>query len=269
VWLPDRPDHSDRRSYKFHYNSYSELARVDLPTGGAFEYDWAGGFNNGPDGGAVCYDCVIYRRATERRVYSNGVDLNSRITFSRPDTLSGGLVSSSNYIEVDQYDSGNALKTAERHYYYGHAFQTLFPNDPVNYPDWQEGKEYQTDSLDSNDSTVLRSTTNVWDKTNPTWSYGPASNPRIVETDTTLEPSGANQVTKQTFSYDQYNNQTDIYEYDYASGTPGALLRHSHTDFLATNIVNSVAYDTVNPSNSSPNASLTIHVRSLPEHQFI
>lgn len=33
VWLPNG------KSYKLYYNSYSELARVEVPTGGAYEYD--------------------------------------------------------------------------------------------------------------------------------------------------------------------------------------------------------------------------------------
>ena len=41
-------------------------------------------------------------------------------------------------------------------------------------------------------------------------------------------------------------------------------LRRSHTDFLTTNSINSIAYDTVNPSPSSPDVSATYHLRSLP-----
>jgi RHS repeat-associated protein len=265
VWLPERPDHSDRRSYKFYYNNYSELARVELPTGGAFEYDWAGGYNNGPTSGAVCFDCSIYRRVTERRVYSDGVNLESQMSISKPDTLSGGAVQSNSFVETDEYDSANRLMNSVRHYYFGHAWQSMLPNDPVGYPDWHDGREYQTETLDSNGSTVLRRTTSAWDATAPTSQFGPGNNPRITETDTTLEPGGANQTSRQTFSYDQYANKTDIYEYDYTGG----LLRHSHTDYLTTNGLNGIAYDTVNPNTSSPNASVTIHLRSLPVQQSI
>ena len=38
----------DGRSYRFLYNQYGELARVELPTGGAFEYDWAYTFHEIP-----------------------------------------------------------------------------------------------------------------------------------------------------------------------------------------------------------------------------
>jgi YD repeat-containing protein len=33
----------DGRQYQFYYNSYGELARVDLPTGGVIEYDYGSG----------------------------------------------------------------------------------------------------------------------------------------------------------------------------------------------------------------------------------
>ncbi len=261
VWLPDDGVH--HRSYQFRYNSYSELARVELPTGGAFEYDWDGGYINGPSGGDVCFDCSIYRRVIERRVLANGVDVDNRITFSKPDTLNGGLVTSADFIEVNQYE-GQILKTSERHYYYGHAVASVQNNEPLSYPSWDEGKEYRTESLDTN-GTVLRRTDNSWTFTAPIWQFGPAFNPRIIETDTTLEPSGPNLVSRQTFDYDQYNNQTDVYQYDFGGG----LLRHTHTDYLTTNDVNGVAYDTVKPNNTSPDASITVHLRNLPTLQTI
>src|SRR5580765_1775569 len=64
VWLPD--DGATTRRYRFFYNSYSEIARVELPTGGAYEYDWEGGAFDRcniryPQG-------EILRRVKERRV---------------------------------------------------------------------------------------------------------------------------------------------------------------------------------------------------------
>src|SRR5262249_23033727 len=43
VWLPDNGAPGNNTRYKFYYNVYGELARVELPTGGAYEYDWKGG----------------------------------------------------------------------------------------------------------------------------------------------------------------------------------------------------------------------------------
>ena len=60
--------------------------------------------------------------------------------------------------------------------------------------------------------------------------HSPPVDPRITEVKNTLE---TNQVTKKTFSYDQFNNVTDTYDYDYGDGQPGQVLRRSHTDFTS------------------------------------
>jgi len=57
-----------------------------------------------------------------------------------------------------------------------------------------------------------------------------ANNPRVIETDSTLVDT--NQITKETFAYDCFNNKTDTYEYDFAVGAAGALVRHAHTNYV-------------------------------------
>src|SRR6185503_15395492 len=89
----------------------------------------------------------------------------------------------------------------------------------------------------------------------------PPNDPRLVETLTTIEPQSANLVTKTSaitpsngaVGFDQYNNQTDMWEYDYGIGAPGSLVRRNHTDFVQVNPVNSVDYRTT-----------SVHLRSLP-----
>lgn len=49
------------QSYEFYYNPYGELARVVLPTGGVFDYEWAGTVS--------VPDQFIFRYVTKRRVY--------------------------------------------------------------------------------------------------------------------------------------------------------------------------------------------------------
>ena len=73
---------------------------------------------------------------------------------------------------------------------------------------------------------------------------------------TTLEPAQANKVSKQTFAYDKYSNQTDVSEYDF--GDPGVLLRRTRTDFKTS------GYDTLNPSATNVDLNQTSHIRSLP-----
>ena len=77
---------------------------------------------------------------------------------------------------------------------------------------------------------MLRSLEHTW--------VNSGGNPQITQSVTTL--SDINQVAKQTFLYDQYNNKTDVYEYAYGTGAAGALVRRTHTDFLTTNSINSI-----------------------------
>lgn len=125
VWLPNG------KKYSLYYNNYGELARVVLPTGGAYEYDWGAGLTGGPASGISCSNCpwsVIYRRVLERRVYSNGgtgTSYDRKITFSRPETYdAGGNCGNLGYVFVNQYNSSGALLTSEKHYFYGGATAT-------------------------------------------------------------------------------------------------------------------------------------------------
>src|SRR6185436_6404713 len=112
--------------YHFYYNDYDEVTRIDLPTGGSIEYDYEPGLsgtqpNNGQVQGAIpgTYgggpsDYHIYRRVTERRLYREGHVLESKQTFSKPESTAG---SNSGYVEKKQYDANNVLLNTERHYY--------------------------------------------------------------------------------------------------------------------------------------------------------
>ena len=263
VWLWDDPN---SLRYQFFYNSYGELARVVLPTGGGIEYDYAAGLTDGAASGYLTaggfFHKYIYRRVIERRVYKDGTTLESKMTYSRPES---GVPPASpvnlGYVTVDQLDANGALLGRQNHYFYGSARASFNPGGgnqaPISYPAWQDGREYQTDTLDTDGVTMLRRATNVWEQRAPvSWWTGtpdtaPPNDPRVNETDATLEPLGANLVSKRTFSYDNsvpYNNQSDVYEYDFGVGVPGALMRRTHTDYLT----------------SSSYTGTDVHLRSLP-----
>jgi RHS repeat-associated protein len=268
VWLPDN------RSYRFYYNPYVELSRVELPTGGALEYDWASGVTNNTSGVVLSNGKpphAIYRRVIERRTYSNSGDLStlaSKATYSRPESLDGyGMPQTLGYVLVNHYNDSTLL-SGDKHYFYGSPTQELSVLTSISYPSWKNAREYQSELIDNDGSTVLQRVVNNWQQpvsgsawplTQPETSDNVKSNnPHITSTITTLEPSLANQVAQQTFSYDQYNNQTDLYEYDYGAGGVGTLVRRAHTDYLTTNPVNGADYTSTN-----------IHIRSLPTQQSI
>jgi RHS repeat-associated protein len=258
LWLPNSDSSGAHyQYYQFFYDSEGELARIELPTGGAIEYDMGNGVGN--------IGSEIYRVLTERRVYPDGSTLANRTTYSVSANSYGNSRPWTTTVTVDQLDSSSTLLGRSKHYFNGSAGASLgWPSRYYIYPAWNEAQEYETESFASDGTTVLRRVNNTsaqhasvswWSS----WASGhslysgsePANDPRLTETDSTLVDT--NQVSKQTFSYDDYNNQTDSYEYDFGSGSAGSLVRHSHTDFLTTNSVNSTDYTTT-----------SIYLRSLP-----
>lgn len=250
------------QQYQIKYNQFGEVARVVLPTGGAIEYDYAAGITNGATsgafGGGYNGSWVVYRRVTERRLYPSGgagSTYSSRMTYSRPETTS----TNAGYVIVDQLNNTSTLLTRSKHYFYGSP-KLSFGISSIDYPGWKEGREYQTESFASNGTTILTRVANTWQqRAAVTWWTGsadlaPPNDPRLSETTNTLVDT--NQVSKQTFSYDDtvpFNNRSDVYEYDFGSGAAGSLVRRTHTDYLKTNSVNSTDYTTT-----------SIHIRSMP-----
>jgi RHS repeat-associated protein len=238
------------RTYNFSYNSYGELARVELPTGGAVEYDFQSadgmidlGVQSRDTFGSVA-EYEISRRVERKRVYGTSGALESRTEFS----LADGSATGNTVALVASYNAGGNLLAAEKHYYYGSAYPYLDTyTKPTHYAAWGEGKEYKTETLGADGYTVLRRNEHIWQQRAPVnwWNtnYGPepANDPRLTQSVTTLADS--NQMSKQTFAYDEFNNLTDTWDYDYGAGAPPTHpTRHTHTDYLTINPVNGVDY---------------------------
>jgi RHS repeat-associated protein len=284
IWLPSVSG-GPQLHYQLSYNPYGELTRVVPPTGGATEYDM------NPGSGVTSQ--AIIRRLAERRTYPQGgagntYESRSIYTVTQQSSSSDPYPWTST-VREDHVDSSGTLMARENHYFKGSAFASMIQaTGPAGrsqiYSRWYEGREYQTEATNTNGTTVLRRTVTTfqqrvpvswwasWVSTHPTLdpSGEPSNDPRTTQVDTTLVDT--NQVTRQTLSYDPntpYNSQTDVYEYDYGSGAPGALLRRTHTDYLKTNSVNGVVYDTVNPNSSNPDLSATVHIRNAPFQQQV
>jgi RHS repeat-associated protein len=263
VWLPD-----GIQRYKLLYNSYSELARVELPTGGAYEYDWGASLLNGdPRGIAIIltslgdteeYFPEIYRRVLAKRVYpggGTGSTFESQVKFSQTE----GQGTAASFTTIDNYDSSGNLLARRMHYFHGNpipAHSSLL----FEYPAWNHGKEYREEQFEMvGDTPVLKQ------RTENTWQPGasiPANasmliNARIREQVISLIDTG--QVSKRTFSYDQFNNKIDTYEYNFGAPSAGPLVRRTHIDYAnASNPVNGLDYTVP-----------AIHIRSLPISQQV
>jgi hypothetical protein len=272
VWLPDS-DGVTRR-YRILYNSYGELARVELPTGSAIEYDWGAGLANGPANGLIqpvpnvahwtelLNVPQIYRRLLTRRAYDTGNVLLGSTSYSRPETQNyDNSITNLGYVCVGHFDANSQQLAFENHYFFGSPATSFFswqasPQYMPTYSpfaSYRDGREYQTDYFAANGQTLLRRMSQSWDQPGLSWWYGspetsPANCPFIKETITTLADSG--QVTKTTnihpqtgqIMIDQFGNPLDVWVYDYGQGQPGALLRHMHTEFMTVNPVNGVDY---------------------------
>jgi RHS repeat-associated protein len=257
------------QQYQFLYNVYGELARVTLPTGGAYEYDFGNGVS-GEDPTGVIWSGFslpeIYRRVLRRRAYSDqGTTLESLTTYSRPENETPG------YVQVDHLKADQAtLLARERHYFYG-AASGSFSLDPLSYSAWSDGKEYKTEYYATNGQTLLKSVLTTWDQRPLFWWNGsantaPANNPYVTEVLTTLADTGqvskTSHINPQTgqVAIDQFNNVNDTWVYDFGQGTFGNLLNHKHTDYLTVN--NGVDYSN-RTSLSSP------HLLSLVTRQSV
>jgi RHS repeat-associated protein len=288
----------NNQSYSFLYTSYGEVAQVTLPTGGVIQYEYGGMVPNpsgsysgaaqistgtcgsGADG--VISLTTIERRLLVRKVLPAGVSgpVEQWTTYA---FAAGGTPQSNSTVTVQHLNSAGTALSQEQHYYYQNpAYEQFADASPTHYTPWQEGREYQTNFLDGSGN-LLRSVANTWIQRPcpdyasdaPCWFTGttaaspnmpttyngptaPAHYPALSETDTTLSDSG--QVSSLTYLYDQYNNRTDTYEYDYG-GSPlsGTLLRHTNRTFLTR------GYDVINTSN--PSAS--IHLRDLPSTELV
>ncbi len=240
VWLPDG------RRYRFYYNDYAEIARALLPTGGSFEYDWEFGPSYGCNG--LFQEGEILRQVKERRV-KNDSTLEQREEYSY--TGPSCDQSYNTEVTVDHFD-GSEMLSREVHSFYGSPAPPNYSTHLFNESRWTTGKEFQTDFYDADGTTLLRKVEQTWQQSADVswWSCtgcdqtnAPPNNPRVVETVTTLAAYGDDKVSKvtsidpedlsgETVGFDEFNNQTDTWEYDYGDGAPGAFLRHRHTDYV-------------------------------------
>ncbi len=273
------------KSYQFKYTSYGELARIDLPTGGAIEYDWDVGEYGNTNGGVVAtatyMDYAVYRRILERRTYVDGSTLENKLIIERPTDFNSNTESS---VVTETRDASNNLLAKQKSSYFGSALYSFSQTSDANsYTKWREAKEYKTEAYATNGSTVLRTVDYTWEQRTASspfsWWSGtaddaPGYDPRLIETVTTLDDGQKSKTSAinpndSSRGFDQFNNQTDVFEYDYGSGAVGSFVRRTHTDYATT--VNGTDYINVapTPTPTATPAQGTIHIRNLPTQTWV
>lgn len=268
----------DNRSFAFYYNSYGEVARLESPAGAAVEYTYGAGLAGSPitSGASALYapnssfpnqlntDAWIYRRLLERREYPNGSSTAAlKTSFG---TFEFDVYSSTGKVRKDQVDATSSLLLGrEDHYFYGSPTQWLGAccGPPIGFSGMLDGREFKTEAVDTTNNTVLsrNESPTTLGCSGPRASCGSGGNPLPwspfvgSSTQSIFQPSTGNyRVSKSDFSFDNYNNLTDTYQYDLGTNSPGSFVRRSHTDFVTA---------------SNYTSETSAHLRSLPSQTWI
>ena len=269
----------DGRTYEFRYDSYGTVARVILPTGGGYDYEYKGcgdiiPGSNPPTQGSFWAWTMYYRRLSKRTVF-NTLTATTSPTAPPAGTVEGytlysDLYSSATYpmsatcLALSKYDASNALLAHEKHYFCSYPTANI-DLAPTQYSSWSQGKEHKAEYYAVTGGAIgslLRKTEQTW---NPSLSasasaFLPPPNPKLTEIMTTLSDTAQTakvsylNPTTGAICYDQYNNPTDVWEYDYGATTPS---RTTHFEYQTS------GYDTVVGGMYAPDPLNTIHLRSL------
>ena len=258
------PDSSS--SYSFQYNEYGEVTQMTLPTGGVYRYYYQQNYSCPSGSGGAGGDGVIsianyagksvYRRLTERDELADGVNISGKTTYhgcseANPDPNHSGRPETTVY--VDRYDGNNNLLRHESHSFYGDPSGANSIPGPTAYAAWWDGMEFRTDLGDSASAT-RESRQMAWQQRpcgtsvntglpEPCWfgdpqaDAAPSHDPQLCQANTTLD---GGTTSGRIFKHDQYNNQTDLYEFDFGAApavssscasSPSGYLRNTHTDY--------------------------------------
>jgi RHS repeat-associated protein len=217
--------------YHFFYTEYGELARIEMPNGGAVEYDYPVGSGlTGPSSSPQ-----VYRPAIVRRIFDSPGHLQSRQTFAYALNTYGITVTS-----VKTYDAADFVVSNERHTFKGDIGQDF--QSTAWYQSFDNGRETALEMLDAAGSSILRRVDNTWETLDltgapvapPLYSATHPTNLDCALTAVKTALSDTNQAAKTTFAYDSHGHKADSYDYDFGtagSGGIGGLLRRTHTDF--------------------------------------
>jgi RHS repeat-associated protein len=271
----------DGRRYELRYNAYGELARVTLPTGGKIEYDYL----------LIASPHILQRRVAERRLYANSSDTVPELKQVFSYSINDGSIVHQDIQTVDVEQRAGVdgkLLSFERHYFHG----DISVLHKGLYTSWREGKEFKTETFDTdgvNPTSLLRRVEHTLQPRQYVGYFppasrdsGPAFDPRVVETVTTLENGlVARQSAIDPLSpdpqnpnvgFDRFNNLTDSWEYDFhLPGEPESLLRHTQTAYMDGAAYTGGAWDV----GSSPDAAAiqnildSTHLRGLPARKSV
>ena len=247
----------DNRSLLFKYNQYGEVAEVQLPTGGKMQYDYDSTAAL-PSGVSLPNEVqtwtiplnisTVDRALVARRTYADGVNVEGSWSYTY----------TSNTAEARAFSAIGTLLRNEKHFFMPSGRYLSAYNDSTNgsgYSLWSTGLESRSEVRNAADA-IISATESDWTQRTPvSWWTGytqqqPSNDNRINQTRRYLDTGAMAKI--ETF-YDQYNNPTEVKEYDYDQ----TLKRRTVTTYLSVN--NSYNYQTDD----------SIHLLGLVETQTV
>jgi RHS repeat-associated protein len=281
AWLISSVVLADGSSYTFKYNSYGELVRLTLPTGGAYTYRYAETSSCTDTSGASGVISVnqaagffIYRRVLERDELADGVNITARTIYTATPVASIDPIHPSRRgtkVTVDFEDAAANVLRRENHYFYGDPSSPgALPTPDTNFPSWTDGIEFKVET--GSTTSVIQTQQKAWGQrpcgpTENCWfdPQGEGVRPHDPETcqlttqlDATL-PAGI------VFGYDQFNNQTDAFEFDYGAAPgigascPSTITLSGYTRHTAASYKIDAAYVAAPPNLVSLPISKTVY----------
>jgi RHS repeat-associated protein len=250
IWFPNNI------GYSFKYNSYGELARIDNPAGGAVEQDYIGVGSN-PNTGLTLRNpweamggSYIHRRASQSRTFKSGVmEAVSTFSINQEGSNTATTVQTSNPYTL-------AKLSIRKHYFDGYFDPGYFDANVSDmarlYPDWRRGKQTKIEELNAAYEVQKREMYDFERGNFYLWNDGSTleADPRVREIISSDVPG--NLVSKRIYSFGQFNNVTDAYEYDFGTSQAGPLVKRTHVDYV-----------------TSPYYVDSLHLRKLPLQTWV
>lgn len=162
--------------FRYKYNSYAELARVETPNGVAFEYDWGASLDGGSPNGRI--DTLspfpdLFRQVREKRVYENG-GTGGSFTFRTViggSTLFNGTETFPEYYStrtITYYGQSNSLVGVKTTKFWGNPLQFAPKPDEEQlsdlsmFPCWFCGKDVETKQYATDGTTLVNRSLKKW-----------------------------------------------------------------------------------------------------------
>jgi RHS repeat-associated protein len=262
----------DGRFFTFRYDKYALLAEIVYPGGGKTQIDYGGGPSDVCEVLNAPFAADVNRRVTQRRVLSNGDDVDAVWLYN---------IGS---FEVRQGSSAGPLLMAETHYFlalnaeYRRCYQfdgdfLDYGSDGTMYPKWENNKVYKVERQTG--SGLLTETKNWAQRAPVVWApdpgsgvnsyavqYGqeqPSNDDRVTREDSILENGKLKRVE---YSYDNFNNVTSVKEYAFGTNpNPGPFVRETVRSYATS--LNGSCYSNLNPSDPGCGGGIAADINSI------